>query len=124
MAVPQWEDAPLISATKTVAELWKRVGLYKGAVRVGTVYTDTTWDNGAIVTESGNKYGKCIGAMVPIVVPAGTLTNGDVITHYGLLNGTTLSRRKDLPYSVVVNDATKAITINVTPEFLMGGQDG
>lgn len=124
MAVPIWDDAPLQAATNAVAAMWARVGLYKGAVRVGTVYADTTWGSATIVTENGIKYGRALGSTVGIVIPGGTLTNGDVITHYGLLNGTTLSRRKDLPFSFTVGDATKPITINVTPEFLLGGQDG
>ena len=117
MAASIYEDAHFLACCNAQTALGNRIGLYKanGATRVGTVYTDTTWGGAAKINDGGTVYARSTGSTVTIVVPAGTCSNGDVISHYGVFNGSTLLRRKDLPFSIVVNDATQAVNIDVQP---------
>jgi hypothetical protein len=117
-----YSDAHRNAAADAITALGNRIGLYAGAARVGTAYADTTWSPAVKVTESNVDKAQSTGSKVTISVPANTLTNGAVIDHYGVHNGSTLLRRIPLPQSITINDATQAFEIDVTPVFKLRGE--
>lgn len=113
-----YEDVFLTQGVDAVAALGNRIGLYtSGGARVGTAYADTTWGSAAVLSGAGNdRKATKTGSEVSIAVPASAVTAGTTITHYGVLNGSTLLRRVDLePVSIVVNRADMAFEVRVTP---------
>lgn len=112
-----YEDTYLTQGVNALAALGNRVGLYdSGGSRVGTAYADTTWGTAALSGSGGSRKATRTGSKVTVTVPASTVSNGTVITHYGIHNGSTLLRKVDLtPISVTVNDGSQSFTIDVTP---------
>ena len=114
-----YEDGFLTGGVNALAALGNRIGLYTSTgARVGTVYADTTWA-AAVLSGSGNaRKASRTGSEVTITIPASTVTAGTAITHYGVLNGSTLLRRVDLqPVSLTVNRADMAFDVKVTPSL-------
>ncbi len=112
-----YEDGFISGAASAIAALGNRIGLYLGTgTRVGTVYADTTWGSPALSGSGGTRKATVTGSEVTVNVTGGLLSNGDQITHYGILNGTTLLRKIDLePVSLTVNDGAQAFPVRVTP---------
>lgn len=119
-----YEDAHLLACANAITALGNRIGLYAGATKVGSAavaVADTTWGTTAKITESGVDYARRPGSTVTITIPATTVGNGTVITHYGILNGTTLLRRVLLDVALTINNGAKEAKIDITPEFLYRG---
>ncbi|AEL97948.1 hypothetical protein CL65_gp040 [Mycobacterium phage Patience] len=112
-----YTDAHRNACANAITALGNRIGLYVGSTRVGTVYADTTWGSAAKVNEGGTDKAVATGSTVTITVPGGTVSNGTVITHYGIHNGSTLLRREALPLSLTVNDGSQSFSVDVTPVF-------
>ncbi len=114
-----YEDGFITGSAAAIAALGNRIGLYLSTgVRVGTVYADTTWGSPTLSGSGGAKKATVTGSEVTINVTASLLANGDQITHYGILSGTTLLRKVDLePVSLVVNDGSQAFPVRVTPKL-------
>ena len=115
-----YEDAYLTAGVNALAGTGNRIGLYKSnGTRVGTVYADTTWAAAVLSGSGGAKVATRTGSEVTITVPSGACAAGDVITHYGVLNGTTLLKRIELePVSLTVNRADMAFDVRVTPSLI------
>jgi hypothetical protein len=118
MAEAEYEDAHLLACANAITALGNRIGLYQSnGNRVGTVYADTTWQTATKVTEGGIVYARRAGSTVTILVPSGTLSNGAVIYRYGILNGSTLLRKIELPVTQTVNNGSLDFQIDVTPVY-------
>ena len=118
MAEAEYEDAHLLACADAITALGNRIGLYQSnGNRVGTVYADTTWQTATKVTEGGIVYARRAGSTVTILVPSGTLSNGAVINRYGILNGSTLLRKIELPVTQTVNNGSLDFQIDVTPVY-------
>lgn len=112
-----YEDTYLTQGVNALAALGNRIGLYLSTgARVGTVFADTTWGTAALSGSGNDRVATRTGSEAIIVVPGGTLSNGAVITHYGIHNGTTLLRRVDLqPVTLTINNGSLAFPVRVTP---------
>lgn len=120
-----YEDGYLTAAADALAALGNRIGLYTSAgARVGTAYADTTWGTAALSGTAPARIATKTGSKVTITVPASTVANGTVISHYGVHNGTTLLRRVDLkPITITVSDGSQAFTVDVTPSVSTDGTE-
>lgn len=121
MAV-EYQAAHRRACAQAITALGNRIGLYAGANRVGTVYADTTWGTAADGAGGDADRAVVTGSKVTITVPASTVSNGTTITRYGIFSGSTLLRTNDLPVSMVVNDASQAFQVDVTPVFKYRGE--
>lgn len=112
-----YEDSYLTAGVNALAGTGNRIGLYLSTgARVGTVYADTTWAAAVLSGSGASRVATRTGSEVTITVPSGTLAAGAQITHYGVLNGTTLLRKVDLePVSITVNRADMTFDVRVTP---------
>ena len=113
----EYADTYLTQGVDALAGTGNRIGLYTSTgARVGTVYADTTWGAAVLSGSGAARKAARTGSEVTITVPAGTLSAGAQITHYGVLSGTTLLRKVDLePVSITVNRADMAFDVRVTP---------
>lgn len=120
-----YEDAYLTAGVNALAGTGNRIGLYLSTgTRVGTVAADTTWAAAVLSGSGANRVATRTGSEVTITVPAGTLSAGAQITHYGVLAGTTLLRKVDLePVSITVNRADMAFDVRVTPTIEFNPQE-
>lgn len=120
-----YEDAYLTAGVNALAGTGNRIGLYLSTgTRVGTVAADTTWAAAVLSGSGANRVATRTGSEVTITVPAGTLSAGAQITHYGVLAGTTLLRKVDLePVSITVNRADMALDVRVTPTIEFNPQE-
>lgn len=112
-----YEDGFLTGSVNAIAALGNRIGLYLSTgTRVGTAYADTTW-GAAVLSGTGDaRKASRTGSEVTVTVPASTVAVGAVITHYGVLNGSTLLRRVDLePVSLTINRADLPFDVRITP---------
>lgn len=123
MAAPIYTDNHGIACAAAVCALGNRLSLYAGATRAGTAYADTTWGSPVKTTISGADWYQSTGSKGTITIPGGTVTNGTVITHYGVHSGTTLLRRVELPVALTINDGSQAVTVDVTPVYRYRGVD-
>ncbi|WP_301119565.1 hypothetical protein [Mycolicibacterium fortuitum] len=105
-----------------ITALGNRLGLYANTTRVGTAFGDTTWAAPVDLTEGGVDKAASTGSTVTITVPGGTVANGTVIDRYGVFNGTTLLRTEALPFTIVVNDGSQELKVDVTPTFKYRGE--
>ncbi|QFG14075.1 hypothetical protein I5G97_gp080 [Mycobacterium phage Curiosium] len=118
-----------------ITALGNRIGLYAGATRVGTAYFDTTWAAPVDINEPRDTSqpfhatnnpnvdkAQATGSQGTVTVPGGTVANGTVINRYGVFNGTTLLRTEALPFSIVVNDGSQQVQVDVTPAFKYRGE--
>lgn len=114
-----YEDTYITQGVNALAALGNRIGLYlSNGNRVGTAYADTTWGTSVLSGSGAARKATRTGSEVTINIPASTLSAGDVITHYGILNGTTLLRRIDLePVSLTVNRGDMSFDVRVTPNI-------
>lgn len=120
-----YEDGYLTAGVNALAGTGNRIGLYTSTgARVGTVYADTTWAAAVLSGSDANRVATRTGSEVTITVPASTVTAGTVITHYGVLSGTTLLRKIDLePVSLTVNRADMAFDVRVTPTIAFNPEE-
>lgn len=118
-----YEDTYLEQGVNALAALGNRIGLYRqNGTRAGTAFADTTWGAAALSGSGASRKATSTGSEVTVTVPAGVLSAGDVITHYGILNGNTLLRRVDLePVSLTVNRGDMAVPVRVTPVLEFDG---
>lgn len=114
------EDAYLTAGATAIGALGKTVALFLSTgSRVGTVAADTTWGAATLSGSGAAKVANLTGSEVVLSVPAGTLTAGAVITHYGIMSGSTLLRRVDLePVSLTVNRGDISFDVRVTPSLV------
>lgn len=117
-----YADAHRNACANAITALGNRIGLYAGATRVGTVYSDTTWAGAVKITEATVDKAQATGSTVTISIPGGTVANGTVIDGYGIFNGTTLLRRETLPVSLTINDGSQPVQVDVTPVFKYRGE--
>lgn len=115
-----YEDGFLTAGADAIAALGNRIGLYTSAgARVGTAYADTTWGTAALSGSGSARVATKTGSTVTITVPASTVANSTVISHYGVLSGSTLLRKVDLtPITITVNDGSQSFTVSVTPSLV------
>lgn len=118
-----YEDTYLTQGADALAALGNRIGLYTSAgVRVGTAYADTTWAAAVLSGTAPARIATKTGSKVTITVPASTVANGTVISHYGVHSGTTLLRKVDLkPLTATVSDGSQAFSVDVTPVIQFDG---
>lgn len=122
MANTDWTDAHRRAACAAIAALANTIGLLKeDGARVGTVSGTTTWGTPADHTDGGIVWARSLGSTVALTIPAGTLNNGDTITHYGIYSGSTLLRKRALPFAMVVSDAAQQGLVDVTPQLWFRG---
>lgn len=115
-----YEDAHLLAAATAVTNLGNRIGLFATNTKVGgagVAVADTTWAAATKVNDGGVDYGQREGSTVTITIPPGTVANGTTINRYGIFNGTTLLRKVDLPISLVVNDGSQEVKMDVKPIY-------
>ncbi|AIM50362.1 hypothetical protein PBI_OMNICRON_29 [Mycobacterium phage Omnicron] len=131
----EYQAAHRRACCAAVTALGNRIGLFAGATRVGTVSADTTWGTPVDINEPVDPAepmdpvtnpnvdkARATGSTVTITVPGGTVANGAVIDRYGVFNGATLLRSEVLPFSILVNDGSQQVQIDVTPVFKYRGE--
>ncbi|MGB3301763.1 MAG: hypothetical protein WBA98_03655 [Gordonia sp. (in: high G+C Gram-positive bacteria)] len=114
------EDAYLTQGAAAIGALGKTIALYLSTgARVGTVSADTTWGTPVLSGSGAARVATLPGSEAMVSVPAGVLSAGAVITHYGIMSGSTLLRRVDLePVSLTVNRGDIAFEVRVTPTLV------
>ncbi|UQE74181.1 hypothetical protein MYK68_15825 [Gordonia sp. PP30] len=130
MANTDWTNAERRAGCAALTALRNIIGLRTSTgalVKSGTtpVSGTTTWSTPADYVDSGITWARSVGSTVPLVIPAGAVAAGTIITEYAFLDsaGTsgTAVRWRALPVSLTINDAGQSIPLDVTPELWFRG---
>lgn len=130
MANTDWTNAERRAGCAALTALRNIIGLRTSTgalVKSGTtpVSGTTTWGTPADYVDSGITWARSVGSTVPLVIPAGAVAAGTIITEYAFLDSAGTSgaavRWRALPVSLTINDAGQSAPLDVTPELWFRG---